>query len=382
MEKARLSKRPAKPVAGALVREPPVPVPAAWLKFAEGLQPPLVDETTESVRSTACRVDGNKALWKRGVSGSALAFDGYFSKVTLPRDKAPAIGGAITVEAWIALGAYPWNDAGIVHCSTGTPINPEDYKHGIRDPYTYRPWAMQGWLLGIDPYGRPIFKVNGRQVGGGEVPPDRTIPQASVLPTYRWTHLAATCGGGAMRLFVDGELVEPRCADADFAPHPAVRRDEKRLVDRLGRDDSRGVRHVPPVDDDFLGTGADEGDPRAQAHRIGPGSGDLSEGEPAPRRLETRQVAGRAAEHQPAAPGNVDDQVRERPPADLARPRRARGLVGRVRLVPRKRGGRADRNAAESGRLLRLVVFQRGVVGEEFGRRGDCRREQQGDGKV
>ena len=153
VEEAPRSKLPAAAVDGRPVRAGSHR-PSALMRFDEGLQPTHRDETLESVRSIACAVAGNKSLWKKGVSGTALAFDGYFSKVTLPREKAPAVVEALTVEAWVALGAYPWNDAGIVHCSAGSPIDPEDYKHGYRDPYTYRPWKMKGYLLGVDPYGR------------------------------------------------------------------------------------------------------------------------------------------------------------------------------------------------------------------------------------
>lgn len=209
---ARASNQAPPPVAGAPVRTLPGDRPAAWLKFDDGLHPTGRDETVESVSSMACPVVGNKTHWKMGVSGTALAFDGYFSKVTLPRDKAPRLTEALTLEAWVALGAYPWNDAGVVHCSAGEPIDPESYKHGYQDPYTYRPWKMQGVLLGVDPYGRPIFKANGAQVGGGELEPAQTVKPADALPTYRWAHLAATYGGGKMCLYLDGRLLDSKPA--------------------------------------------------------------------------------------------------------------------------------------------------------------------------
>jgi hypothetical protein len=214
---ARLSNSPTKGIAGAPVQTSPNAAQAVWLKFDDGLKPSGRDVTTEQVRSTRCAVTGNKALWKKGVSGTALAFDGYFSKVTLPRDKAPSVTDNLTLEAWVALGAYPWNDAGIVHCSAGEPIDLEDYKHAYRDPYTYRPWKMKGYMLGIDPYGRAIFKINGKQIGGGEMPDDQTVNKDDVLPTYRWTHLTATYGGGKMCLYVDGKLVASKPASGPIA---------------------------------------------------------------------------------------------------------------------------------------------------------------------
>jgi hypothetical protein len=187
LTRPRSSRSPAPAVAGAPLRRAGVGAPAAWLKFDEGLALSR-DETAEAVGGTRCPIAGNRTLWKKGVSGTALAFDGYFSKVTLPRDKAPAVKNELTLEAWVVLGAYPWSDAGIVHQSSGEPVGREEYKHGYRDPYVYRPWKMDGYFLGVDPYGRPIFKVNGRQIGGGELAATETVGREDALPTYRWNH--------------------------------------------------------------------------------------------------------------------------------------------------------------------------------------------------
>lgn len=190
---------------GSPVRETAAESPAAWLRFDDGLKS-NGNVAVEEVSDGKCPVAGNKALWKTGVSGTALAFDGYFSKVTLPKDKAPAVKNELTLEAWVALGAYPWSDAGIVHCSAGEPVSPQDYKHGYQDPYTYRPWKMDGYMLGVDPYGRPIFKINGEQVGGGVLEPADLPSKQDILPTCRWSYLTATYGNGRMRLYVDGRL--------------------------------------------------------------------------------------------------------------------------------------------------------------------------------
>jgi hypothetical protein len=249
---ARLSDSPGKPISGTPVRTSPNKIQAAWLKFDGGLKPSGRDETSELIRATACSVSGNKTLWKKGVSGTALAFDGYFSKVTLPRDKAPTITDNLTLETWVALGAYPWNDAGIVHCASGEPIDPEDYKHGYRDPYTYRPWKMKGYLLGVDPYGRAIFKINGEQIGGGEIPDDKTVNKGDVLPTYRWTHLAATYGGGKMRLYVDGKMIASKPASGPIAlPERDVliglNGDAQRISDPVSHSDRAAKNNLPLI---------------------------------------------------------------------------------------------------------------------------------------
>ena len=209
------SGRPGRAVEGSAVRENVPGCPVTWLRFDEGLRKRVesgIHTTRDSVSRAACTIFGNETLWKPGVSGSALAFDGYFSKVTLPTDKAPRITDELTLEAWVVLGAYPWNDAGIVHQSAGEAITPEAYKHGYQDPYVYRPWKMQGYMLGIDPYGRPVFKVNGRQAGGGEVQHKETVDTRHVIPTYRWVHLVGVYGDGSMSLYMNGELIDQKAA--------------------------------------------------------------------------------------------------------------------------------------------------------------------------
>jgi hypothetical protein len=251
LTRGQASRAPAPAVDGAPLRRAGVGAPAAWLKFDEGLAPSR-DETAEAVGGTRCPVAGNTTLWKRGVSGTALAFDGYFSKVTLPRDKAPAIQDELTLEAWVVLGAYPWNDAGIVHRSSGKPISPEEYKHGYRDPYTYRPWKMDGYFLGVDPYGRPIFKVNGRQVGGGVLEAAATVRRRDALPTYRWTHLAATYGRGAMCLYVDGRLTASAAATGpirvpDRDVLVGLNGDPQRVSDPVSHSEFAAANNLPLV---------------------------------------------------------------------------------------------------------------------------------------
>jgi hypothetical protein len=55
-----------------------------------------------------CKVFGNITLWKKGVSGTALAFDGYESKVRMTAGLFPKSLNNWAMEAWVALGAYPW----------------------------------------------------------------------------------------------------------------------------------------------------------------------------------------------------------------------------------------------------------------------------------
>jgi len=77
----------------------------AWWKF----ESEKGQMTTDSASALKDEVRGN-FKYVSGVSGSCLKFDGFTTAVARQRRKAPKLdSGAFTIEAWIALGAYPWN---------------------------------------------------------------------------------------------------------------------------------------------------------------------------------------------------------------------------------------------------------------------------------
>jgi hypothetical protein len=178
---ARTTSIPSPVITPNPIKGPPAAEPSAWWKFDEGK-----GETTEEAKSlTKCAIAGHKALWKKGISGTALQFDGYTSLVSLPSSKAPVISDGITLEAWIAIADYPWN---------WTPI--------IQQGVDY------GYYLGVDGRGYPGFRV----YAGGKYEA-LTIPSVEPyqnnLPMYRWSHVAGSFdkNSGMMRLYVDGKEV-------------------------------------------------------------------------------------------------------------------------------------------------------------------------------
>lgn len=78
--------------------------PVAWWKFGQAKE----GKVLESVGGGENAVAGFFKLVK-GASGSAINFDGLSSYILVESAKAPKISGAFTVEAWVALGAYPLN---------------------------------------------------------------------------------------------------------------------------------------------------------------------------------------------------------------------------------------------------------------------------------
>ena len=175
------------PVKGNPEKGPPVGSPCVWFKFDEAQG----DHAVEAVAKTNVTIPGHKTLWKRGVSGTALEFDGYHTVVTLPEAKAAVLqGGSLTLEGWFALGAYPWNWAPIV-------------QQGDDD----------GYFLGVDGHGYPGFMV---KVGGVweklSVPSSPPYADANHLALFRWYHLAGTYGkdDGIMRLYLNGSEIANR----------------------------------------------------------------------------------------------------------------------------------------------------------------------------
>jgi hypothetical protein len=173
----------APPVKGNPERGPTMAPPCVWFKFDEAQG----DEVTEAISGVRVKVAGHKTLWKQGVSGTALQFDGYCSAIALSCEKAPRINGELSLEGWIALGAYPWNWAPIV-------------QQGDDD----------GYFLGIDSHGYPGFMA---RIGGVwqqlSVPSRPPYADGNHLPLFRWCHVAGTYNkaDGMMRLFLNGKEI-------------------------------------------------------------------------------------------------------------------------------------------------------------------------------
>jgi len=87
------------------------PGPVLFWPFNEGLKNRPYEEmdfTFDLINMIPCKVFGNITLWKKGVSGTALAFDGYESNVRMAAGLLPQSLNNWSMEAWVALGAYPW----------------------------------------------------------------------------------------------------------------------------------------------------------------------------------------------------------------------------------------------------------------------------------
>ncbi len=135
----------------------------------------ISDPVVDGVNKEIVEVTGHGALYKKGVSGTALAFDGYYSGIQYDTEKINTSGG-FSLEAWLALDAFPYNIAPIIHQS--------------------RQFGEKGFYLGVDPYGRIFITVNGS-----------TAISKDTLSLYNWTHVAATIENNKARLYINAEKV-------------------------------------------------------------------------------------------------------------------------------------------------------------------------------
>jgi hypothetical protein len=145
--------------------------PSLNIRFDKGTG----DAVIESVTSHPYLIEGCKSYWKKGVSGTALAFDGYESQIRIPSSEVPMFNH-FTLKAWVSLGAYPYNWAPIIHQSD---------------------WRSKGFYLGVDATGRIGFRL---QSGTW-----KELTTLYELPLRQWVQVTATYDGKAMKIFVNGK---------------------------------------------------------------------------------------------------------------------------------------------------------------------------------
>lgn len=151
-----------------------LPVPVQYWSFDDGIEADA-GYALEQISDEDAEIEGLYVLYKKGVSGTGLAFDGYYTGLSFP-DRAKLIKDELTIEAWLALDVYPYNDAPIVHRS--------------------RQFGAQGYYFGLDAYGHLLFRINGQE-----------LKSSQKLPLYRWQHVAVTAGRGKAALYLNGKQI-------------------------------------------------------------------------------------------------------------------------------------------------------------------------------
>jgi len=147
--------------------------PAPLARSSDVSAPALVLDFT----SLDDRVKGNAWLVP-GVSGQGLELDGIAAHVLVPSANVPRLGGSFTLEGWVALGAYPFNNAPILQQQRG---------------------AAAGFFLGVGDRGQIRFDAT---VGGRQL----SAVSSSTLDLRQWAHIAGVFEEGrGITLYVNGE---------------------------------------------------------------------------------------------------------------------------------------------------------------------------------
>ena len=136
----------------------------------------------ESITGSADAVTGKFRLID-GVRGKAIVMDGYTTCIRRTAQRVPNLERGFTIEAWIALGAYPWNWAPIAAQENTVSTNSNRDKLSWPDDIAADS-PREGFFFGVGPQGHLGLHLgaDGWRVGQTE----RSIPLRT------WTHVAAS----------------------------------------------------------------------------------------------------------------------------------------------------------------------------------------------
>ncbi|MBI4581638.1 MAG: LamG domain-containing protein [Planctomycetes bacterium] len=144
----------------------------AWWRFDEGRGRTTIDAAGKK----ADQLVGNLSF-AEGVSGTGLKCDGFTTGLTRTAKDAPRPGNTFTIQAWVALQAYPW---------------------GWCPAVTQRAGQAAGYLFGVDARGRVGLHL---AVGGQW----RECTSETMLPLMEWAHVAGTFDGtSGMTVYING----------------------------------------------------------------------------------------------------------------------------------------------------------------------------------
>ena len=179
------------PVKGTVVKENKSSEPAAHWRFDEGLTG-YSEFTKESISNIDCPVSGPKSYWIKGVSGTALQLDGYYSGIKFPAQYSPKIAVEFTIEAWIAMAAHPFGWVPIIQQSQ---------------------WKNNGYYLGVNAGGQVGFHWNNNREW-------KSVITDKKIDIKRWTHVAVTFSEKTEQvvIYIDGQPQAQDKIDTDKQP--------------------------------------------------------------------------------------------------------------------------------------------------------------------
>ncbi len=159
--------------------------PVAWWCFDDADSIGL-----DSVNNIADKVQGR--FWVvKGVKGRAVRFDGFTAHLSREAQQTPEITGPFTVEAWVALGAYPWNWCPLVD-------------------HSQQP--SSGYFFGIDWRGRFGLYLSALREWQG-------VTSKVQLPLNEWVHLVGVYHPkDGITIYLNGKPVGSSSVEGTFLP--------------------------------------------------------------------------------------------------------------------------------------------------------------------
>ncbi len=179
--------------------------PIAYWDFDDLKSKTVIDQSSHQRDSL-----GGHYRMVRGVKGGALVMDGYTTRVIRKPESAPELGPDFSFEAWVAVGAYPWNWAPIAaQENTESKNSNQDELCWPDDILAGSP--RKGFFFGISPQGHL-----GLHVGTGKWEICRSMTK---IPLRKWTHVAATFSRETgVVLYINGEKVGQEKVQGEFRP--------------------------------------------------------------------------------------------------------------------------------------------------------------------
>lgn len=161
-----------------------------------------VDDSVHYVFNDAKYKPSTEPLWRDGIAGKGLLFDGYSTWIERPADQIAKPDDELTIEAWVAPRSYEWGDMG----QLSAIVNQHD-KAG-----------KTGYILGMGRHGKWSFQagING---GWSEVWAAEDMP----LAKNEWSYITATYSksDGKLKLYLNGELAGEQTASRKTAIAPS-----------------------------------------------------------------------------------------------------------------------------------------------------------------
>ncbi|WP_261305357.1 GH32 C-terminal domain-containing protein [Paenibacillus andongensis] len=126
-------------------------------------------------------------IWRKGIRGSALLFDGYSTWLQRPADQCPSLSGALTITAWIAPRSYDFGD----EQRLAAIVNQHDRER------------CEGYVFGLSRHGSWSLQL---ALGDQWV---EVWCYNHPLPKGEWSFVAATYEAlsGQLKLYLNGYIV-------------------------------------------------------------------------------------------------------------------------------------------------------------------------------